>query len=570
MAMSFRNRVLATVFMSCVICTTAAIVVSAKRIEHEGEAGLVSKSQAILSRLEASREYVAGQGTLDTVISETTTKYPEGELPKDAKLKVLKSVPIFAAMQIGAKDADKESYRFRIFADEARNPDYAPTAIEAGMLQEFARDPGLKEIVRPTAEGDALQVIRPIYLSEEQGCMSCHGHPKTSPWGNGKDVLGYDMENWQDGKLHGAFAIVSELAPVHAEVAGATWSIVQWGALFTLAAMVLAWFVVRRSVRSLDSISHRLDGAGVQVAQAASQLAASSEVMSSGATESAASLEETAASMEEISSMVKQNAQNADQASLIAVRSSEIAAQGEQEVGKLISSMNEIAEDSRKIEEIIKVIDSIAFQTNLLALNAAVEAARAGDQGKGFAVVAEAVRTLAQQSAGAAKRIGDLIKESVRKSAQGADVASSSGKVLAEIVGQVKKVQTLVSEIASAAQEQSRGVEQVRTALNELDRSTQTTAAASEETAASSEELSAQSESLKGMVNQLMMIINGAATGPTPSLPEHQTGGTPPVRLDRVAKREDIRRTLGTNGQGKAPPSSERIEGLSAGDDFFQ
>ena len=172
--------------------------------------------------------------------------------------------------------------------------------------------------------------------------------------------------------------------------------------------------------------------------------------------------------------------------------------------------MSVMAKSSQKIEEIINVIDDIAFQTNLLALNAAVEAARAGEQGKGFAVVADAVRNLAQRSAAAAKDINVLIKENVVSTEEGVSIADTSGTVLKEIVNSVKKVADLNSEISAASQEQANGIEQISKAMNHLDQAIQTNASSSEEVASSAEEMSSQSVSLKEMVNSLRQFVNGS------------------------------------------------------------
>ncbi len=284
-----------------------------------------------------------------------------------------------------------------------------------------------------------------------------------------------------------------------------------FGLFGVLTTMIFGLFLAVNLTKALAIVAERLSSAGSQVGSASEQLSAASQQLSSGATESASALEETVSSLEELSSMVKLNADNAREASHLSLSSRKSAEDGENEIRSLISAMTDISRSSKKIEEIINVIDDIAFQTNLLALNAAVEAARAGEQGKGFAVVAEAVRNLAQRSASAAKDITVLIKESVDQISNGSKIADQSGEVLKNIVGSVKKVSDLNNEIASASSEQSKGISQISKAMNELDQSTQRNAASAEETATSSEEMSAQANELQGLVGELTTIIEGTS-----------------------------------------------------------
>jgi aerotaxis receptor len=222
----------------------------------------------------------------------------------------------------------------------------------------------------------------------------------------------------------------------------------------------------------------------------------------SGRTESqASSLEETASSMEELTSTVKQNAENARQANQLVVSASDVAVKGGKVVGQVVHTMSSIKDSSRKIADIISVIDGIAFQTNILALNAAVEAARAGEQGRGFAVVAAEVRNLAQRSAGAAKEIKSLIEDSVDKVDVGGKLVDEAGKTMEEIVNSVKRVTDIMSEIAAASQEQSSGIEQVNQAVGQMDEATQQNAALVEEAAAAAESLQDQAAKLAQAVS---------------------------------------------------------------------
>ena len=268
-------------------------------------------------------------------------------------------------------------------------------------------------------------------------------------------------------------------------------------------------FTIRQMARSLHGIHDSLLGTGNGVAENAGRLGEVSQRLSSGATEAASSLQETAASIEELSSMVNLNADHAREASALSVTSRQAAEEGERRMEALLLAMKEISTSSRKIEDIIDVIDDIAFQTNLLALNAAVEAARAGEHGKGFAVVAEAVRNLAHRSASAAKEISGLIRASTAQVSRGVDGANQSGTALREILTAVKKVSDLNDEIAGASREQAGGIEQISKAINQLDQATQLNAASAEQAAATAQELSRQSTELEATVGNFTALLGG-------------------------------------------------------------
>jgi len=238
------------------------------------------------------------------------------------------------------------------------------------------------------------------------------------------------------------------------------------------------------------------------LAQAVDQISSGNQNLSQRTSEQASSLEEIASTIEEATSTIKQNGDNAKEANELADTSSKKANDGGQLVKDAVVSINEINASSKRIEEIINVINEIAFQTNLLALNAAVEAARAGDQGRGFAVVAGEVRNLAQRSGNAAKEIGELIKDSVNKIDNGTDLVNRSGESLNEIIDAVKRVGGMINEIAAASDEQNRGMDQINVAISDMDNMTQQNAALVEETASASEEMSNQAQELLTMMEK--------------------------------------------------------------------
>lgn len=276
-----------------------------------------------------------------------------------------------------------------------------------------------------------------------------------------------------------------------------------------IAGMTAGFFVANQISKTILQVADDLQSGAANVAAASKQISESAAVLSAATSQQAASVEETSATMEELTSMVTLNSNNAKEATRLAYETQDAAVKGEIEIKELVASIQEIAADSKKIEEITSVIDDIAFQTNLLALNAAVEAARAGEQGKGFAVVAEAVRTLAQRSGVAAKDISTLINASVAKIDAGSKKATHSGDVLTHIVQAVKKVTDLNSEISTASQEQANGIAQISTAVNQLDEITQENSAAATEAASSSEQLDIQAQNLRDGATHLHQIISG-------------------------------------------------------------
>ena len=265
------------------------------------------------------------------------------------------------------------------------------------------------------------------------------------------------------------------------------------------------------TVAQLTGIVSRIQDASDAIGTASSEIASGNNDLSQRTEQQAANLEETAASMEELTSTVRQNADHARQANQLVIGTAQVASQGGEVVGQVVTTMGEIEQSSRRIADIISVIDGIAFQTNILALNAAVEAARAGEQGRGFAVVASEVRTLAQRSAGAAKEIKQLIDDSTGKVESGAALAAQAGKTMGEIVGSVQRVTDIMSEIAAASQEQAAGIEQVNQTITQMDETTQQNAALVEEASAAARAMEEQATTLTQTVAVFRISPDAAA-----------------------------------------------------------
>ena len=272
---------------------------------------------------------------------------------------------------------------------------------------------------------------------------------------------------------------------------------------------VLAFFITRSITLPIKAVAETLAAGAEQTASAAGQVSSASQSLAEGASEQAASLEETSSSLEEMASMTRRNAENAGKVKDLGSQARHAGDQGVHDMAKMTDAMQAIKASSDEVAKIIKTIDEIAFQTNILALNAAVEAARAGEAGMGFAVVADEVRNLAQRAAQSAKETAAKIEDAVQKSALGAEISGKVATSLEEIVGKARQVDELAGEVAAASREQSQGIEQVNSAVTQMDKVTQSNAASAEESASAAEELNAQAENLNEAVDQLLRIIEG-------------------------------------------------------------
>jgi methyl-accepting chemotaxis protein len=267
------------------------------------------------------------------------------------------------------------------------------------------------------------------------------------------------------------------------------------------------WFTIRNLNRELHLIGERLGENSEYVASQAYQISSASQSLAQGASEQASSLEETGASLEQMSSMTRQNVDSIQKADAMAREAREVAEEGVRDMQQMNSAMQAIKVSSDEIAKIIKTIDEIAFQTNILALNAAVEAARAGESGMGFAVVADEVRNLAQRSAESARETSQKIQDAMSCSSRGLQISGKVKVGLEKIAERVRRVNELVTEVATASKEHSQGISQVNDAVRMMDKVTQSNASAAEESAASSEELKSQANRLKDLVTDLLGLV---------------------------------------------------------------
>jgi methyl-accepting chemotaxis protein len=467
------------------------------------------------------------------------------EFKKDGDLRgstLYHTIPVVAAWEAIEQVARKEHFQFRVPKQQARNPKNNPTPEEEAILKSF-EDGKAEEYFKVDRARNEIIYARPIVLTPD--CLQCHGDPKTSPTGDGKDIAGFTMEGWKAGEVHGAFVLKSSLDRVDAVVTAGMGTTLAWIAPVSCLIALGFYFLNRvlivrplgASIQSIDQTSH-------QTSDASRQVSAASHSLAEGASEQAASLEEISASLEELSSMTRLNVDSASKAKLLAGQTRAAADSGAADVVEMTGAMDQIKAASDNIAKIIKTIDEIAFQTNILALNAAVEAARAGDAGLGFAVVADEVRNLAQRSALAARETAQKIEDSINKSQSGVTISNKVAASLRDIVSKVREVDELVNGIAGASKEQHQGIQQINTAVSQLDKVTQSNAAGAEESAGAAEELSAQAEALKAAVVKLEELVGGQGgmSVATEMLPIHDD--TPPAMPNRISRGAIQSRTL--------------------------
>jgi len=403
-------------------------------------------------------------------------------------------------------------------AKDAANPD----ALEQQVLRSG------KEIIQVESDskGEYLRAVRPALALKNylgKNCISCHQVAENTVLGVVSMKISLDEANTiiADQRIKSIFAAILSCIPVllliYPFIRKVVTQPLEAGAK-VIHGIAAGDLTQRIDIKSTNEIGKMLLGlkdmndslvrivgevrSGTEtIATASSQIAAGNLDLSSRTEQQASALEKTASSMEELTSTVKQNAENARQANQLAASASNVAVKGGAVVSQVVDTMYSINESSRKIVDIIGVIDGIAFQTNILALNAAVEAARAGEQGRGFAVVATEVRSLAQRSASAAKEIKALIDDSVHKVDQGSRLVDQAGATMEEIVSSVKRVADIMSEITAASQEQSDGIEQVNQAIGQMDEMTQQNAALVEQAAAAALSMQGQAASLAQAVS---------------------------------------------------------------------
>jgi methyl-accepting chemotaxis protein len=489
---------------SALITTTVCLLTVHKLVNHEGTRQLRLSMTTMLDAADNARQSTARLRRGDA-FAEEKLKEAARSSSSFRESTLYQTVPVVAAWQSIRNLAEKDGYQFRVPADQPRNPENTPREEEKEVLAWLAANPGRDYFAVDDARGEVV-MARAVVLSED--CMSCHGEPATSTSGDGKDVLGFRMEGWRSGDMHGAFVLRGSTAAMTARKRAQMFEASAWllaSAVAVLAVLLLVWRPMKS--RLADGLA-RIHSESVKLESAVRRIAGQSVNLENISSSQTASFEETSAALEEIRGTSRSNLESTERAAKAVHACNEESKQGEATLESLHTAMESIRESTGRIAKIIRMMDEIAFQTNILALNAAVEAARAGEAGQGFSVVADEVRNLARRSADAAKEIESIIGESVERSGNAGKAVERVSEVTRTIGREVSALAASLSQVSAATREQFKGIDGISDSMNRISHMTMEVSGAAAEGSREGEKLSAQVKELRSAAHALASILD--------------------------------------------------------------
>ncbi|MCX6591125.1 MAG: methyl-accepting chemotaxis protein [Acidobacteria bacterium] len=504
--MTLGVKIVAGALAAVVVTAAAGILVQRAVIREQGIQLTRNTMRTAILEAENVRESISGLRQANVFNQERMIE--EIKTASDFRTTgAYQTVPVVAAWRAIEKVAAQEGYQFRIPKNSPRNPKNQPTAEESAWLSAFESG-RLAEVFEVNSARNEIVYARPIKLTAD--CLSCHGDPGSSITKDGRDVLGFQMENWKAGEVHGAFVLKSSLDRVDQVVQAGMLKTVMWVLPVTgIVCGILIWLSRRSIINPLRKALMDVKQTSSESTSASGQISQSSESLASGATQQAASAEETAAALAEMRAAVELGAVKAAEAQVLAGEARRFAESGAGQMERALKEIEEIEASNKRVARIVKEVEEIAFQTNLLALNASVEAARAGQSGAGFAVVADEVRALATRCATAAKSTEEIVTKSIADSKRGVALSHQVRLELTNIVDHTERVSEAISKTVLESKNQSSRIGGVDTAMRQISVVTQSIAAQSEEMSASSQVLAQQARVLDESVESLSSMVGG-------------------------------------------------------------